>query len=153
MNNTTFESIFCLQEKPEPFSPGEALFWDDPHISAQMLQAHLNPNNDLASRRPETIRRSVEWLVATLDLQPGVSLLDPGCGPGLYAMRLAKKELCVTGVYYSRRSIEYATQVAQQNDLDIEYRYQDYRPCKTKTAIIQPCWFTAIIENGGCGGL
>ena len=89
MNNTTFESILNFQEKLEPFTPGEALFCDDPHISAQMLQAHLSPNNDLASQCPETIHRSVGWLVATLDLQPGDSLLDLGCVPGLYAMRLA----------------------------------------------------------------
>jgi SAM-dependent methyltransferase len=34
--------------------------------------------------------------------------------------------LRVTGVDYSRRSIEYATQYAQQHGLDIRYRYQDY---------------------------
>ena len=33
--------LLSLQEKPAPFTPGEPLFWDDPHISAQMLQAHL----------------------------------------------------------------------------------------------------------------
>jgi hypothetical protein len=30
-----------LLEKPEPFAPGEALFWDDPHISKGMLEAHF----------------------------------------------------------------------------------------------------------------
>jgi len=30
-----------LQEQPAPFTPGESLFWDDPHISGQMLSAHL----------------------------------------------------------------------------------------------------------------
>jgi SAM-dependent methyltransferase len=120
------ESIIYLQEKPEPFTPGEPLFWDDLHISAQMLQAHLNPHNDLASRRPETIQRSVDWLVATLGLQAGDTVLDLGCGPGLYAARLAEKGLQVTGVDYSRRSIEYATQYAAEHHLDIRYRYQDY---------------------------
>ena len=115
-----------LQQKPEPFTPGEPLFWNDPHISSQMLKAHLDPNHDQASRRPETIRRSVDWLVATLGLQAGNSVLDLGCGPGLYAARLAKKGLRVTGVDYSRRSIEYATQYAAEHHLDIRYRYQDY---------------------------
>lgn len=115
-----------LQEKPEPFTPGEPLFWDDPHISAQMLKAHLNPENDLASRRPETIQKSVDWLIASLGLQAGDSVLDLGCGPGLYSARLAEKDLRVTGVDYSRRSIDYAGQYAQRKNLDIEYRYQDY---------------------------
>lgn len=118
--------VLQLQQKPEPFTPGEPLFWNDPHISAQMLKWHLNPENDVASRRPETIQRSVDWLVATLGLHPGDSILDLGCGPGLYAARLAEKDLRVTGVDYSRRSIEYATQVAAEHLLDICYRYQDY---------------------------
>ncbi|MDL1944689.1 class I SAM-dependent methyltransferase [Chloroflexi bacterium CFX2] len=115
-----------LQEKTEPFTPGEPLFWDDPHISAQMLKAHLNPENDLASRRPETIQKSVDWLIASLGLQAGDSVLDLGCGPGLYSARLAEKGLRVTGVDYSRNSIDHAAEFARHNNLDIAYRYQDY---------------------------
>lgn len=115
-----------LQEKPEPFTPGELLFWDDPYISQQMLATHLDPNNDLASRRPETIERSVDWLAQTLGLHTGATLLDLGCGPGLYAARFAQRRLHVTGVDTSRRSIDYAVQYARQNNLDIQYRYQNY---------------------------
>lgn len=115
-----------LQEKPDPFTPGEPLFWDDPHISTQMLKAHLDPDNDLASRRPETIQKSVDWLIASLGLQAGDSILDLGCGPGLYSARFAEKGLQVTGVDYSRRSIDYAVEYARQHNLDIQYRYQDY---------------------------
>ena len=120
------EAIKQLQEKPSPFTPGEPLFWDDPHISAQMLKWHLDPNNDVASRQPKTIQKTVDWIIATLGLKPGASILDLGCGPGLYAACLAESGLHVTGVDYSRRSIEYATQYAQQHGLDIQYRYQDY---------------------------
>lgn len=126
------ETLLQLQEKPRPFAPGEPLFWDDPHISAQMLKAHLNPNHDQASRRPEIIQQSVAWLVATLGLKPGTAVLDLGCGPGLYAARLAEQGLRVTGVDYSRRSIDYATQYAQQHNLDITYRYQDYLTLEDK---------------------
>jgi SAM-dependent methyltransferase len=115
-----------LQEKPQPFTPGEPLFWDDPFISTQMLTAHLNPANDLASRRPETIDRSVDWLIEHLNVSPGASVLDLGCGPGLYSLRLAQRGLVVTGVDYSHRSIEYAAASAEQQHLDIRYRYQDY---------------------------
>ena len=115
-----------LQQKPEPFTPGEALFWDDPHISAQMLEAHLNPKIDAASRRPETIDRSVKWLIETLGLRSGDSVLDLGCGPGLYASRFARAGLQVTGVDYSRRSIDYAVNYANEHKLDISYRYQNY---------------------------
>jgi SAM-dependent methyltransferase len=126
------DSLIRLQEKPEPFTPGEPLFWDDPHISAQMLKAHLDPTHDRASRRPETIQRSVDWLAAALGLQAGDAVLDLGCGPGLYAMRLAEKGLRVTGVDYSRRSIDYAVQYAREHHLDICYRYQDYLTLEDK---------------------
>ena len=118
--------LIQLQQKPAPFTPGEALFWDDPHISSQMLEAHLNPDIDAASRRPETIDRSVEWLKETLGLKSGDAILDLGCGPGLYASRFARAGLHVTGVDYSRRSIEYATNYATENNLSIQYRYQNY---------------------------
>jgi len=120
------EQLKQLQVRPEPFTPGEPLFWDDPHISSQMLAAHLDPKNDLASRRPETIDKSVDWMIQTLGLHDGASVLDLGCGPGLYAMRLAQRGQRVTGLDYSRRSIEYAIQSAKQHNLTIEYRYQDY---------------------------
>ena len=97
-----------------------------PHISSQMLAAHLDPTNDLASRRPETIDLSVDWLMETLNLEPGDALLDLGCGPGLYASRFARKGVQVTGVDYSRRSINYAVEQAQTHNLDICYRYQNY---------------------------
>ena len=36
------EQLIELQQKPEPFTPGEASFWDDPYISEQMLKAHTD---------------------------------------------------------------------------------------------------------------
>ncbi len=118
--------ILTLQEKPLPFAAGEELFWDDPHISSQMLSAHLDPTNDLASRRPETIDQSINWIIRSLSLKPGAKILDLGCGPGLYSMRLAQLGFKVTGVDYSKRSIDYATSMARKNQLEIVYRYQNY---------------------------
>ncbi|HEX6384596.1 MAG TPA: class I SAM-dependent methyltransferase [Anaerolineae bacterium] len=115
-----------LMVKPPVFAPGEAHFWTDPHIAGQMLVAHLDPNTDAASRRPDTIQRSTNWIVRTLDLQAGNSLLDLGCGPGLYATRLALHGLQVTGVDISQNSIEYAREYARRHGLEITYRCQDY---------------------------
>jgi SAM-dependent methyltransferase len=61
-----------------------------------------------------------------LRLETGDSLLDLGCGPGLYASRFARLGFHVTGVDYSRRSIEYAANYANENGLNIQYRYQNY---------------------------
>jgi len=124
--NRIISQLIELQHKPEPFTPGEALFWNDQHISAQMLQAHLDPNSNAASRIPKTIDRSVQWVIEALALRPGDRVLDLGCGPGLYTSRFARAGLHVTGVDYSQRSIAYASKYAQENNLDITYRYQNY---------------------------
>lgn len=128
--NDIISQLIDLQNKPAPFTPGEPLFWNDPHISSQMLQAHLNTESDAASRRPETIERIIPWLTQALGLKTGASLLDLGCGPGLYASRFARAGFRVTGVDYSRRSIEYASNDAKENHLDITYRYENYLELK-----------------------
>jgi SAM-dependent methyltransferase len=115
-----------LEAKPAPFTPGEALFWADPHISIQMLAAHLDPETDLASRKPGTIDRSVTWIIKTLGLKAGDSVLDLGCGPGLYAAKLAARGLTVTGVDISPRSLAHARNYADEHGLSIDYRCQDY---------------------------
>jgi len=115
-------SILRSSEKPPLFEPGESLFWDDPHISRSMLEAHLNPDNDAASRRPEKIDSEVEHLISSGFLNPGDRVLDLGCGPGLYASRLAQRGIQVTGIDISDRSLNYARRYAEDNGLDIEYR-------------------------------
>jgi 2-polyprenyl-3-methyl-5-hydroxy-6-metoxy-1,4-benzoquinol methylase len=119
-------NLVMLQKRPEPFTPGEPRFWDDPHISKHMLAAHLDSQSDLASRKPETIDASVAWIMVTLGLEDGDRVLDLGCGPGLYSNRLAQLGLQVTGVDYSKRSIEYARWAAKELGLEIEYRCEDY---------------------------
>ncbi len=114
-------------QRPEPFAKSTALFWDEPYISEQMLQAHLDPNGDLASRKHDTIDRSVEWIVKELNVQKGSRILDLGCGPGLYCTRFAERHFIVTGIDYSKRSIQYAKEYATLNRLKIEYIYKDYR--------------------------
>jgi SAM-dependent methyltransferase len=126
----TIDYLEALQQKPAPFTPGEPLFWDDPHISKGMLAAHLDPNTEAASRPPTIIDRSVAWIIETLDLQRGDAVLDLGCGPGLYAARFAGSGMLVTGVDASLRSIEYAIEYAKTHHLDVTYRYQDYLTLK-----------------------
>jgi SAM-dependent methyltransferase len=115
-----------LYQKPPPFAPGERLFWDDPHISRQMLAAHLDPDADAASRKPEVIDDTVRWLLEYLDLHTGDAVLDLGCGPGLYCERFSRAGLAVTGIDYSRRSVEYAKAKAAKHHLAIHYVYGDF---------------------------
>ncbi len=115
------DKILKYTEKPVVFELGEPKFWDDPHISKSMLEAHLDQNNDAASRKVETIDKTVENLINSGVLRPGMKLLDLGCGPGLYAERLAKAGINVVGIDISTRSIGYAKAEAEKKKLTIEY--------------------------------
>ena len=116
-----------MSTAPEPFSAFTTpAMWDDTHVSAQMLAAHLDPGNDAASRRPAFVDRSVEWIVATLALRAGDRVLDLGCGPGLYAARLARRGIDVLGLDVSRRSVAHAQAVAAAEGLPARFRVADY---------------------------
>jgi SAM-dependent methyltransferase len=52
--------------------------------------------------------QEVEFLVEVLDLQPGMRVLDVGCGPGRHAHRLAELGLDVVGVDISQRFVDLA---------------------------------------------
>lgn len=120
------QTVHKYSVKPPLFEPGEEKFWDDDHISIGMLQAHLSQEHEAASRKTEAIDAQVEHLTFTGILKEDDRILDLGCGPGLYTSRLCRKGLKVTGVDFSRRSIEYAVKYAVENDLDIDYRLADF---------------------------
>ncbi len=111
--------------RPAPFSVYTTPeMWDDPHISAEMLKAHLDPDVEAASRRQEFIDRSVEWIVSSLE--PAARVLDLGCGPGLYACRIARRGISVHGIDVSRRSIAYAQATAAAENLAASFEVSNY---------------------------
>lgn len=118
--DNNYRGILKLAERPTLWQRSQEPFWDDEHISKNMLEAHLSPNTDAASRKPEFIERSVAWLASLI--KPGGSILDLGCGPGLYTKRLSDMGYKVTGIDLSKRSIEYA----KAHDSKTEYICRDY---------------------------
>jgi len=113
-------------ERPSIYTQSEVEFWNDKHISKQMLKAHLNPSYEGASRKLEFIEKSVRWIEKVVPSTTYRHLLDIGCGPGLYAERFAIAGFQVTGIDFSERSIEYAQKSAKKQGLEISYKYQDY---------------------------
>lgn len=111
--------------KPRVYTPGTALMWTDEYIAERLLEVHLNPDIELASRKASTIDTTVDWI---MDKVPGedLQILDLGCGPGLYAEKLAERGHKVTGVDFSANSISHARKSAQRKKMDISYRQQDY---------------------------
>lgn len=119
MNKKLLEQIIEFSGKPALFAKGTGNIWTEPHLADQMLSCHVDLTNDLASRREETIERTVAFL--NKRIKKGSSILDLGCGPGLYAERLFKSGHRVTGVDFSENSIEYARDSAKSKGIEIDY--------------------------------
>jgi len=98
------EHLEDIHHRPEPFERYTAAdLWTDDHISEKMLAHHLDGESDLSSRRAEFIDQSVAWIGTRFDVGPGTRIADFGCGPGLYANRLARLGARVTGIDFSKR--------------------------------------------------
>lgn len=98
--------------------------WTDAHIAPEMLKAHLEFDNDVASRNRVTMAWTVEWICG--EIAGGCRIVDLGCGPGLYAERFAMRGFCVTGVDISPNSLRHARLVAKWQGLAIDYRRGSY---------------------------
>jgi SAM-dependent methyltransferase len=100
------ELLRMLARRPAPFATGgPAQLWTDPHVQARMLAFHLDPHVDAASPPHEAIDRAVAWLVEHVGIDASTRVLDLGCGPGLYAARLAPAAGHVHGIDLSAASI------------------------------------------------
>lgn len=122
-----FEQLELINTRPKPFEfyTAEDL-WADEYTSQQMLKYHLNESIDVSSRNIKFINHSVQWIQTKFGLDASKSICDFGCGPGLYTARLAETGAQVTGIDFSKRSIEYAKKTATEKSLKIEYVHQNY---------------------------
>ena len=128
-----FKELEKINERPEPFQFYTANdLWTDEHTSRQMLSFHLNGAIDVSSRNTEFINCSVEWIASEFNIGRDTKIADFGCGPGLYAARLAKRGANVTGIDFSKRSIAYAKKVAASEQLNINYVNQNYLEFETE---------------------
>ena len=122
-----FDMLQKINQKPKPFEFYTAeVLWTDEHTSEQMLNYHLNESIDAASRNHAFIQRSVNWICSHFNINETTSIADFGCGPGLYANKLAAFGAAVTGIDFSPRSISYAKQKANSEGLGIDYVQANY---------------------------
>ena len=127
-----FESLEKINIRPKAFEFYTASdLWTDDHTSKQMISFHLNKEIDVASRHEAFIERSVEWITSHFNVGAGTKIADFGCGPGLYAARLAKIQAHVTGIDFSNRSIQYAQKIANREGLSIHYVTENYLDYET----------------------
>lgn len=118
--------------RPEIFTTGTAKFWDDDHISGQMLKMHLNPDIEAASKTAATIAAEAAFIAETTGMGSGKTVLDLGCGPGLYVKKFAATGANITGIDLSARSINYANetikpQYENANFIKMNYLNLDFR--------------------------
>ncbi|MDY0108440.1 MAG: methyltransferase domain-containing protein [Candidatus Krumholzibacteria bacterium] len=115
-----------LAERPRPPRPwrdGRQLPWHEPDFSRRVLPVHHDPRTHMASRAPAVIAEHVAWLRELLTAEPQPNgrarhLLDLGCGPGLYALPLARAGLRITGIDFSPAALTYARQLFADDGLD-----------------------------------
>ncbi|MFK7824164.1 MAG: class I SAM-dependent methyltransferase [Oligoflexales bacterium] len=122
-----FSKLININKRPTAFEfYTTKTLWTEDYISKKMLEIHLDSSTDLATRKPEFVRKSVDWMVRYFSIGKDFRICDFGCGPGLYTTPLAQVGAKVTGVDFSKRSINYANKVAAKEKLDIEYIHSDY---------------------------
>lgn len=110
-----------------PFAPGSGLPWNEPEFSRRMLDEHLSQEHDRASRRFGIVDQQVTWIhEAVMGAEPG-RILDLGCGPGLYTIRLAELGHQCVGLDFSPSSITYAKDQAAQAKAHCHYQLADLR--------------------------
>jgi len=147
-----FEELDKINTRPKPFEFYTASdLWTDDHTSKKMLSFHLNEEIDVSSRNAEFIDRSVEWIASHFNIGEGTKIADFGCGPGLYATRLARRQADVTGIDFSTRSIQHAQEVASSEGLSIQYVNQNYLEFEIddrfRLILIIMCDFCALSPN------
>ena len=108
-----FKDLVEINRRPEPFQFYTANeLWTEEHTANQMLAYHLNDEVDASSRNSKFIEKSVEWIVSHFHVDKNTAIADFGCGPGLYANRLAERGATVTGIDFSDNSLRYARKIA-----------------------------------------
>ena len=122
-----FKDLVEINRRPEPFQFYTANeLWTEAHTANQMLAYHLNDKVDASSRNSKFIEESVEWIVSHFHVDKNTAIADFGCGPGLYANRLAERGATVTGIDFSDNSLRYARKIAADKGLKTNYVHADY---------------------------
>ncbi|MCB9148550.1 MAG: class I SAM-dependent methyltransferase [Caldilineaceae bacterium] len=125
--------IINRDPNPAPWAEGDNIPWHEPEFSRRMLTEHLTQAHNAASRRFEIIDAHVLWMHTELLHETASSVLDLGCGPGLYSHRLARLGHGCVGIDFSPASIAYARQTAQQEGLDCTFVLADLRQAEFGT--------------------
>lgn len=114
---------FEILSRPKLFEKGSMDLHDNEYIAQNVINRHLDYNVDSGSRRLSVITKSVDWIS---DLIPkNSSILDVGCGVGIYAKLLSMNGHKLEGVDISPYSIQYAKDHFQNEYNPVSYICSD----------------------------
>jgi SAM-dependent methyltransferase len=140
--------IYRRPERPRPWVGGGNLPWDEPGFSERMLREHLDESHGAASRVTAERKRQIEWLWQKLNLQPDSHLLDVTCGPGLYAVELARRGCRVTGLDFSPAAIDYARNLARSEGVAARCRFTEQDVRRMGEALDDTAFDAALLLYG-----
>lgn len=100
------------------FVPWDNIPWEEQ--AAQLVRCRVG-DGFVGLRAPEVVDAHVEALAERLSLGPGSTVLDVGCGPGMYASRLGARGHRVTGIDIAEPVIAYARAEAEARRLPCAY--------------------------------
>jgi SAM-dependent methyltransferase len=119
--------VSARQEPFQPWKEGRTIPWDEPGFSKRMLREHLSQAHDGASRRSQRIEEHVAFINSDILPFRRARVLDLGCGPGLYALRLVRHGHDCTGIDFGPASIDYAREEAATQGLACSFVLGDIR--------------------------
>lgn len=117
--------LIALAKHPKPFEPGTKDVWLDLDIAEYVLKAHFDETIPGGSREITFIDEAIDFITQLAPKEKFEKVIDLGCGPGLYTLRLAKKGYDVVGVDFNKTSIDYAINESVKHNITIDYRIED----------------------------
>ena len=124
--------LFNLQKYNRAFEVGQKHYDIGNDLYIAMLDKRLNYTCGYwknAKNLDEAQEAKLDLVCKKIDLQPGMTVLELGCGFGAFAGYAAEKYgVKVTGVTVSRRQVELGMELYK--DLPVDLRLDDYRNVK-----------------------
>jgi len=122
--------------------------WTDEHICKTLLKTQLDDSTNAASRKSENRTKIINWI--NKNVKSNSSIIDFGCGPGLYSYDLGKLGHNVLGIDFNKASYDYANKNKSIKNF-VEYKYCNYIKDKItgkyNVALMIYCDFSALIPS------
>jgi SAM-dependent methyltransferase len=113
-----FDALRPFKSRPEEFEPRDTLPWASHAVNFLRCRSH----EGFPNMRPFAAADAcAAWIAEQIGLPPRSSVLDIGCGPGMYSNRLAARGYQVTGIDIAQDFLDYAAAEAAEHGWPARY--------------------------------